>query len=296
MAETSILFEPAGIAILVNENALDDLRIFLDSLMIWNESPPPIYMYCTKTVEMWSRGKYRGMLYTKCALESYRLKSRKEMEILPSKKGLPNLFYDFTQEKCDLVSWALENLNGLGPLKLKQGILFCDADLVWTAPIPKIPEGKTLALSPHYIRKHDEERFGIYNAGLLWTNDTAIPEAWRRACKTSRFFEQAALEDLANQMPAEQLYCFGSNHNYGWWRLFQAQQTAEKQKERWSIKRDKDEKHSGLLVDKEVLTCIHTHFKTDDFVTKEFNKWFIQQLQKVAQTQSKVKALLRKIS
>jgi hypothetical protein len=295
MEKSSILFEPAALAVLVNENALDDLQLFFDSLAIWNINPPPIYMFCTKVVDLWCKGKYKGMLYTKQILEPYRLKSRKEMESLPSKKGLPNLFYDFTQEKCDLVLWALENLNGLGTETLKRGILFCDVDIFWTAPLPKIPKGKTLALSPHYIRKHDEEKFGAYNAGFLWTNDVAIPMDWKRACETSRFFEQAALEDLEKNIPSENLHLFGPEHNFGWWRLFQSAQSPEQQKARWTIHRDRDGKHSGLLVDKEVLTCVHTHFKTDDFITKEFNKWFTSQLNKIASSQPKVKALLKKI-
>jgi hypothetical protein len=293
MTDTSILLEPAGIALLVNEKALDDLQLFFESLMIWNKNLPTIYMFCTEMVKMATKKSYMGNIFFKTSLEPYRFKTRKEMETQPSKMGLPNLFYDFTQEKCDLLGWALQSIPDTERYK---GILFCDADIVWTAPLPKIPEGKTLALSPHYIRKHDEERFGHYNAGFLWTNDMTIPSAWKQACKTSRFFEQAALEDLEHRIPIEHLYIFGPQYNYGWWRLFQATQTPEQQKERWSIKRDKEEKHSGLLVDKEVLTCIHTHFKTDDFVTKEFNKWFIQQLQKVASSQPKVKMLLRKLA
>lgn len=292
MSTPSILFEPAAIAILANENALDDLKLFFESLSIWNKKLPSIYMFCTKVVDLWSRGRYGGMLYTKTVLEPYRLKTRKEMEFEPSQKGLPNLFYDFTQEKCDLVKWALE---GLEENERKKGVLFCDVDLFWTAPIPKIPDGKSLALSPHFIRKHDEERFGKYNAGLLWTNDLSIPEIWKKACNTSRFFEQAALEEVEEKLSEHSIYFFGPQHNFGWWRLFQGIHSPDKEKERWSIHRDKEGNHSGLLVDKEILTCVHTHFKTDDFVTKEFNKWFVGQLNKVS-SQPKVKALFKKIS
>jgi hypothetical protein len=292
MTDTSILFEPAAIALLVNEKALDDLRLFFESLMIWNSNPPQIFVFCTEMIKIAIRQYYKGILHIKTVLEPYSFKTRKEMEGERSKRGLPNLFYDFTQEKCDLLGWALESLS---ESERERGVLFCDADLFWTASIPKIPKGKTLALSPHYIRKHDEEKFGRYNAGLLWTNDFTVPTSWKKACKTSRFFEQAALEDLVKETYEDQIYLFGPQHNYGWWRLFQATQHPDQQKASWTIKRDKEEKHSGLLVDKEVLTCVHTHFKTDDFVTKEFNKWFLQQLQKVSGNQSKVKNLLRKI-
>ena len=43
----SILFTPKAIALLVNENALDDIRIFLFTLQLWNKALPKLYVYCT---------------------------------------------------------------------------------------------------------------------------------------------------------------------------------------------------------------------------------------------------------
>lgn len=289
MTEASIL--PAAIATLANENALDDLHLFFKTLELWNTAPPPIYLLCTEAVKLWTRGKYQGQLYISTKLESYRNLSRKEMEMAPSKKELPNLFYDFTQEKCDLMDWALGSLPSQD---LERGVLFCDADIFWLGPIPKIPKGKTLALSPHMIRAFDEVKYGRYNAGFLWTNSLEFPAIWREECKTSRFFEQAALETLAEKMDRELIYYFGSNVNYGWWRMFQGILTAEQKKKEWTIKRDPKEVHSGLYVQGEPVVCIHTHWNTTDFITGEFNNWIEYKLS-LLKSQKKVGHILRLI-
>ncbi len=288
MGDTSILFEPSALAVLLNEHALDDFKLFVSSLKTWNTSIPPLFIYCTKTVDLWLRTNCSIRYTSKNALEPYANLTRKDMETRPSKRGLPNLFYDFTQEKCDLVAWALNETNQEG------GVLFCDADLVWLAPIPKVPRGKTLGLSRHMIRDNDEAKFGTYNAGLLWTSDPAVPDLWREACKTSRFFEQAALETLADKTDDENLHLFGIECNYGWWRMFQSAYSLERQQADWSIHRDPDQRHSGILVKGVPLVCIHTHFKTTDFVTAEFNKYIIRKLN-LLKSQSKVKFLLKEI-
>jgi hypothetical protein len=286
MSEHSILFKPAAIATLANENALDDLHLFFKTLELWNPVPPPVYLLCTESVKLWSRGKYQGSLHTCTKLEAYRSLSRREMEVMPSKKGLPNLFYDFTQEKCDLMDWALSSIDKTDEAR---GVLFCDADIFWLGPLPQIPEGYSLALSRHGIRDHDEAKFGKYNAGFLWTNMHEIPSLWREACKTSRFFEQAALETLAERT---NIYEFGSNINYGWWRMYQGTLSAEKKKAEWTIKRDPKEGHSGLCLQGEPVLCIHTHWKTDDFITREFNTWIRTKLA-LLKSQKRVAHLLR---
>jgi hypothetical protein len=288
MGYTSILFEPSALAVLLNEHALDDFKLFIASLKIWNTSIPPLFIYCTKTVDLWLRTNCSIPYTTKIALEPYANLTRKDMETLPSKRGLPNLFYDFTQEKCDLVAWALRGTTNDG------GVLFCDVDLYWLAPIPKLPMGKTLGLSRHMIRENDEAKFGTYNAGLLWTSDPAIPDLWKEACKTSRFFEQAALETLVEKTDDEKLHLFGMECNYGWWRMYQSTYSLERQQADWTIHRDPDQRHSGILVKGEPLVCIHTHFKTTDFVTREFNKWVLGKLS-LLKSQSKVKSVLKEL-
>jgi hypothetical protein len=288
--QPSILFEPAALCTLANEHALQDLELFLKTLALWNANPPPLYIFCTKLVaDAIKAFKYPGKIHTKQVLQSYEGISRADMEKAPSKKGYPNLFYDFTLEKCALMDWSLKSVSAGNK---ERGVLFCDADLFWLGPLPKIPAGKRLALSHHYIKRVDEMKYGIYNAGCLWTNDAEMPSAWLQASKTSRFFEQAALEDLALKYNEDQLFKFGQEVNYGWWRMFQSDVPHQEKQAEWMIKRDAQQGHSGLVVKDMPLVCIHTHFKTEDFITTHFNNFVKTKLQ-ILKSQEKVKQLLK---
>jgi hypothetical protein len=287
MSNTSILL-PAAIATLANENSLLDLKLLLKSLEIWNKDAPPVYLFCTTNMLPHLKKIYKGKLYTKCVLDSYSQKTRLEMEHAESRKGLPNLFYDFTMEKCELMKWALTETN------TKDGVLFCDADILWLAPIPEISSEKVLGLSRHFIRPADEEKFGRYNAGFLWTNSLKVIETWKEACLTSHFFEQAALEDVEKSLDPALVEQFGEHVNYGWWRMYQNLNTYTEQQSFWSIKRDNKETHSGILVKGNPLLCIHTHFKTTDRITQEFNSWVFSRLN-MLKAQRKVKNLLHTI-
>lgn len=285
------IFQPAAIATLANQHALDDLRIFFTTLSLWNQ-PPDVYLFCTKRIhEALPSFGYKGTIHVSMALEPYEGLTREQMETRSSRRGLPNLFYDFTQEKCGLMEWALSSLNDVNKAR---GVLFCDADICWLGPIPTIFPWKRLGLSPHEIRQGDEDRFGKYNAGFLWFNDLSIVGVWREACKTSTFFEQKALEAVAEHVGSEAIQEFGLEVNYGWWRMFQGPLPVEVLQQSWSIKRDPDQRHSGLLVEGKPLVCIHTHWKTNDFTTREFNKWVATRLSIVRQ-QSKVKVLLKQL-
>lgn len=288
----SIFVKPAAIALLANNQAIDDLNLFLQSLLLWEEEAPPLYIYASESVKLWLHiqwiSLYPGSVFIKSALEPYENLTRQMMEQAPSKKGLSNLFHDFTQEKCDLVEWALKSL----PESDKsRGILFCDADIFWLGGLPSIPQGKTLGLSPHMIRKHDESKYGTYNAGFLWTNDTTMPSLWREACKHSRFFEQAALEEVRAKTSGDEVIEFEAQVNYGWWRLYQSSTPLEDQKKRWSFFRNASGLHSGLCLDGLPVCCIHTHWKTNDFTTQSFNKFITEKL-KLLSSQPKTRKLL----
>lgn len=69
---------------------------------------------------------------------------------------------------------------------------------------------------------------------------------------------------------------------------------SEKQAE-WSIHRDSRQIHSGLFVQSEPLTCIHTHWISNgpstDLITQQFNQFILSKL-KLLKRQSKVQNLL----
>lgn len=295
MEQTSILSpftaqRPAAIAMIVNENALDDMRIFMDTLQLWTPFPPPLYIYTTRTcapklTALKAALKYEGRLFFKPALDPYGTLTRAQMEHAPSKKGYPNLFYDFTLEKTHCMEWALQEIPATNK---EQGVLFCDADICWLGSCPSIPSlGYMLAVSPHGIRQADEAKYGIYNAGYLWTNRVELVKRWRELTSSSHFFEQASIEELVASCEPKTVYTFGLHHNYGWWRMFQSHVPASVRQAQWSIFRSQKGEHSGMQVDGAPLVSIHTHFKTTDSITKQFNTYILGMLQKIKQPQTR---------
>jgi len=183
------------------------------------------------------------------------------------------LFKDYTYEKANVLDWMWE----INPTLT--GAWFLDADITLLAPLPVIPEGTTLALSPHGINVADERRYGKYNAGFFWMNDQRLLSAWRAFGFTSRFFEQAALEDLAS-LPTVTLHEFGPQVNFGWWRMYQNQLTSGEIQGRFSIHRA--DTSIGIRYLGAPLQSIHTHWGQSAHVTGAFNAWMRTFLRRVA--------------
>jgi hypothetical protein len=292
--DQSILFHPAAIATLANSHALYDLQLFLKSLMVCSgTAAPTIFLLCSSDIAEKVKTNtigYTGIIHTRITLDLYKDFTREQMESRQSRQGLSNLFHDFTQEKCGLMEWALKSLT---EEERPRGVLFCDADIFWLGELPLLPWGPKLALSQHMIRKSDETLFGEYNAGFLWTNDLTMPSVWKAACRTSRFFEQAALEDLADALPEDKLYLFPIQFNYGWWRVYQNDKTPIEQISEWSFLKRPVDDHAGILVQGQPLRCIHTHFKTKGETTQLFNIHIQQSLEKLCAKNIKAANLLK---
>lgn len=287
------MFKPTTVATLANEHALVDLELMFRSLEAWN-SPnyPTIYLYCDSVVQnTLSKLNYKGKLYTKITLNAYRGLNRGEMEI---RRGthFPTLFGDFTSEKISLMEWALKSLP---PSQKANGVFFFDADIFFLGPLPSIPRTVTLALSPHYIRDYDSKRFGFYNAGFLWTNSLTHLSKWRDACTRSRFFEQAALEELEEGLNSSEIMLFDVNENYGWWRLWQGLADSSIQKEKWSINRQGvDTSYAGIYVEKKPLGSIHTHWcEKSDMATLQYNLFVYRFMKLLSKTNISIANLLR---
>jgi hypothetical protein len=292
-SSSSILRIPAAIAILANEDVFHEVAMFIETLQLWNQHLPPIYCMCTTKLQTLMQKKltdYTGIIHYKSTLDAYSNVNRQKMEQLPSQKGYKNRFHDFTLEKCKCIEWVLVSL----PDSDKQsGILFCDVDILWTAPLPRIPSQKTLGLSPHMIQKKDEALYGEFNAGFLWTNHYTISDEWEQASKRSRFYEQAALEELADNTNEEDLLRFPETVNYGWWRMFQSDVSSSVKQSEWRVQPYQGgvPLHSGICVNAHPLVCVHTHIRTNDFVTQSFNMFFFKCLETSAKSNPYAKQL-----
>lgn len=219
------------------------------------------------------------------AMDSYRGLTRKEMEKMPGHL-YDTLFKDYTYEKANVLDWIFESEPQLADTQ--DGVWFLDADICHLAPLPKVPASSTLALSPHYIQLADEALYGKYNAGFLWLNDPLLVQAWRTLGVKSRFFEQAALEDLASKAGTG-LYEFPIQVNFGWWRMFQGRTSYQDVQRQFSVSK------SGIHLMGLPIQSFHTHFHQTDSVTGAFNTWLRDILKPFSQ-EERIKAFFGLIS
>jgi len=272
------------IATLANKNALQDLDIFLFSLNLWNNLlTTKIYIFCDTYISQWVKSTYPLLrIETIVVLDKYDGLNRKQMERM---KGHPFLtvWCDLMAEKISLLEYIFQNEN------TTDGIFLMDADICFLGPLPTIPVGTKLALSPHEIRACDTAKFGHYNGGFLWTCDPAVPPAWVKATTTSRYFEQAALEDIA--IPYKEnntLYEFPTTTNYGWWRLLQGTEPAATLQNSWGLRT------GDLCIEERPLESIHTHwYEATDRATLIFNQFVLRFLRTVAKKNRKMEKLVR---
>jgi hypothetical protein len=197
-------------------------------------------------------------------------------------------------EKIFLLKWAFTAEAATGGTG---GILFCDADICFFAPLPAIPSTAKVALSHHDIRATDEALYGRYNGGFVWLGSPRYADAWLAACDAGqRFFEQSALEDVATAAAAAgpaALYEFPRTQNFGWWRLWQGERHYEELQKEWTMNRRKDPAASGILVGGEPLGSVHTHFSEQkDAATLKYNAWVLAWLERLAPSHVPARRLL----
>ena len=282
---------PSIIATLATGPALKDLELFLASLSIFNANPPTVYLFCDSSIsDALSAIRYSGPLVHRVCLDHYAKRSRLEMEMTPGRQ-FKNMWFDFMTEKINLLRWVFESVPGVE----KAGVMFCDADICFTGPLPEIPDGVRLALSPHYIRDRDEAKYGHYNGGYLWMLDVRSAEIWWNACPGARFYEQSALEDLASKVKEENgsdaVYEFPMTENYGWWRMWQGPDRPDVRLKEWDYTRK-----LGITVAGKRLGSVHTHFQEkNDPATTTFNGYVLGYLRILEGSNPEAKRLLAAI-
>jgi len=272
------------VATLATNNSLDDLGIFLKSLMLWNVTPPTIYLFAdTAVAAAIATFKYTGPIHVKIALDRYTNKTRRTMEATKGTER-PNMFFELVCEKLNLLDWVFSAQPSA------KGVFFFDADICFFGPLPSIPESAAVMLSQHMIQPADEAKFGKYNAGFLWLSSAEAVKVWREACATSRFFEQAALECFDGPEWSGRLGHFGVEHNYGWWRLLQGVEEPAVLQRKWSLFRDPT--NSGIRVGGVALGSVHTHWhEKRDLATTIFNRFVANFLEKITGSQPKSRRL-----
>ena len=184
-----------------------------------------------------------------CILDKYSAFNRAQMEA-------NGLWSEFQMQKAVAIHEAL---------KFEKDTLFLDADILVLDKIDDINHEKELGVSPHYIKKSDTDKYGYYNGGVLWTNQKTLKTDWVEFTKTSRFFDQASIEDLERKYDS---FEFGENYNFSWWRVFQSNQPPQEIIQNITVINKK------IHYKNKPLKFIHTHFHEKNGTIGQFNLFF----------------------
>lgn len=169
-------------------------------------------------------------------LDKYSGKNRAEME----KEGI---WSDFQMMK----SYAIEDA-----VKKYGDSLFLDSDMLILDTL-QVDKSKEIGVSPHYIKEKDTDLYGYYNGGMLWSRIDDVGHWWREFTKTSRYFDQASIEDLVKKYT---YFEFDKSYNFSWWRVGQSDESPEEITKHLSIKNGK------IYYDNTSVKIIHTHFNS----------------------------------
>lgn len=272
-------WKPKTVACIANKMALADLIIMLKTLEIYNLTPPTIYLLADSFVaDNVDKLNYSGIINIRIDLDKYEGFNRWQMEKMPAVMQCEGVDYPSTLwtelqlKKLDVIRWALDECTS-------NGVFFSDADICYMATLPNIRNPKfKLLVSPHYIKKEVEDKFGIYNGGFLWTNDKNMLDIWYRETMTSTYFEQKALEPVVEHYKKTDSVLFGDvNINYGWWRLLDGRKSPAEQDKDW-VQRIPGFLNSGMFINGKPLQSVHTHLLEMNHMTGTFNKWLLSKL------------------
>lgn len=255
---------PIFALIVTGEKTAVEFGIWAQSVQAWHPDAEAYVFTDSATAPRLAALKSKLTIHLRNTLDKYTGLNRSDMEARGSSK-FNSLWTEFMYEKAEVLKWAFASSS-------TTGVWFNDADIVHTAPLPAIADGATVALSPHSIRAGDEARYGKYNGGYFWIHDPALLDVWIAAAPKSRFYEQAALEEVA-AAAGSALYEFPPHVNFGWWRMYQGSDTPAAIQARFGIYRGAA--GIGIRYMDAPLQSIHTHL--DDKTTSAngtFNRWF----------------------
>ena len=244
-------------------DALREFAIFVKTLEQWHKDATLCVFTDSSTDQHIKEQKFTGTIVTKVALDAYKGATKQDME---ASRGIiyDNQYKDFCYEKANLLEWMFETQ------PVENGFWYSDCALSFFAPLPFIPEGKTVALSPHYMRLGEQKIYGKYSSGFLWIKDRAFLKAWRANGHGAKYLDQSALEEVASEAK-ETLYEFPEQVNFGWWRMFQSSAFPADIGNKFSIFRG--DTSLGIRYDGKPLQSIYTHWQEKESMAAAFNTW-----------------------
>jgi len=187
-------------------------------------------------------------------LDKYTDFNRKQMENM-------KIWGEFQMSKAIAIDYALQE---------QPDTLFLDSDIIiFDKLYIKNDKKYDIGVSPHFMKKNITDKFGYYNGGMLWTSNKNVPELWKTYTKTSRYYDQASIEDLVKYYN-NSFFEFGEEYNLQTWRFSLGIEPIDKIKNNIIVKNNK------LYYKNEPLKFFHTHFNHDSF--KNINNFIIEKL------------------
>ncbi len=243
------MVKPASFCTICTNNCKQELAGFLLSLSLHHPNETVYIMCDTDTQEyiynMSLEPKLKIIWHV--TLDPFSKFTRTEME----ENGI---WSEFQMAKADIIQIALNK---------EDDTLFLDSDTIILDVLNDINPLKKLGVSPQFIKQKNVDEVGYYNGGMLWTNDINVPIKWREYTKTSRYYDQASIEDLVKEFS---YFEFGENYNLQTWRFLLGIEDMEIIVKNLNIRFDK------LYYKDKRLKFIHTHFNSERF--KPINKLF----------------------
>lgn len=243
---------PSSFCFISTYNCSHELIGMLLSLSIHHKNSKVYGLIDTETKKRLDRIKpqLRLQLFLNVTLDKYSNKNRNIMVT-------EGIWDEFQMQKANVIKYALEN---------ETDTMFLDSDIIFFNPINVIDKSKELGVSPHYIKKSNTDEVGYYNGGCLWTKNKNVPNDWIEFTKTSRYHDQASIEDLAKKYDTQE---FGEEVNYMPWRIILSDNPS-KTKSQITIT------NNEININNKPLIFLHTHFHDKRFV--EANSIFINAL------------------
>lgn len=248
------MVKPSSFSTICTSNCAFELVGLLLSLSVYHTNEQ-IYILCdseTKKIIDKLTPQLRLQITWFVELDEYTGLNRQMME----QKGI---WSDFQMAKANVIKYALNS---------STDTLFLDSDIILTDIINDIDIEKELGISPQFITQEHIDKTGYYNGGVLWTKNKKIPDDWIKFTKTSRYYDQASIEDLSKKYS---FFEFGENYNLQCWRYYLSPGGSQSViKSITSIPNDK------LYYNNKPLKFVHTHFLDQRF--NDFNQYIIQHL------------------
>ena len=248
-----------SISTLTNKNGIFDLTILLSSLAKYHKHIPVFIACDTDVKNYFEKNNYGLILHFETILDKYSDMNRQQME----SKGI---WLDFMLEKETILRKAMSTYSNS---------LFLDADICLLDSLPNIDFSKDVILCRHYIQEDNEQKYGHFNGGYFFVNNFKFLDWFRTTTKTrSHYFEQQTLDYCTEEF---NVGYFPIQNNFGWWRLFECDNTNERI--------GKFKMNNGFIFyDNSRLKSVHTHFSDmSNSYNGNFNRFLIAFFEKTTE-------------